>query len=238
MNESTNVLFVPYSAKQIHEHCTVPKLANVFLSSGAEVILVQLDDAVDGIPQECQIIKDVGWKFELAFKHLKGKSFRHLYVWDSDIDPLDFNPNLFSDIMEKNWIDTAHPSLSLDSFQDWSNGYVDNNTLNQQFIGRYMSCLPVMALTFNQRAWNILDSLFDQRYSGELWSYGFAPTGNKAFVDSMPICHTRKVTPRYANDPAYIEMDRNMFDAMKRLGVRHPCGSPSDWMECGKFNRL
>jgi hypothetical protein len=230
-----DIVFVPFQSRD-NSLGTVPKIANCFLSAGAEVILIQLDDPVDGIPDGCTIIKDRGWKYELAMKHLGDRTdFRHLFLWDSDLDPLDFDPNEFSRCMIHNWLDAAHPTLSRDSFQDWQNGFTDSKNIENGFSGRYMSYLPVMALTLNVRAWSIIKELLGS-YRGDLWSYGFAPLGNLGFIDTQVIKHMRQTGSN--SDPAWWEsINSKMTDAHFKHGVQHPCWGLEDHIAIGRFNR-
>lgn len=239
-----NILFVPYQNKPT-DRITVPLLVNQFITHGDSVILIQLDDEIPNIPKSSlvQIIKDRGGKFELALKYvqvpLKGK----LFLWDSDIDPCNFDPNLFVQIMDANWLDCAHPTLSRKGYHDWQLGFVNEDNLAAGFLGRYMPGLPVMAPVYSELGWERFRAIFSDfidtsiHAGGGCWSFGLAQVGNLGFIDSMEIIHAR---PGLGVQPDSIEWKEtiNSINEAKKLGVHSPIELVTNPLGIGQFRRI
>jgi hypothetical protein len=181
----------------------VKEAVKKFENAGAEVMLLAYDD-VDLTNLNCPVIRDVGWKWQLAFRHLKPEKvneYDFIFFWDDDLDFPDFDPRRFIEIMIKNRLAMAQPAIRSDyplshgitalkpQPPPWLNGAGRAKT---RIVGRLTNFVEIMAPVFTREAWReFFCYLNEENKSG--WGYDYIPLSRKGIVDVLPVTHAREV---------------------------------------------
>lgn len=161
------------------------------------LIFVYDDTSFDEeIFSRCNFIYEKAIKWQYMKKYLTPdfcKKYDYIFIWDDDIDSLQFSCKRFLDIMERNNLEMAQPALSRDSF---FSHYI---TLHHPTkVGRLTDYVENMVPVFSsdgwEKYWNIMSS--DDYFWG--WGYTFVARSackykNMGIVDSEVVKHTRPV---------------------------------------------
>lgn len=182
----------------------LPGVMEAFLGAGADCWLLQYDDAELAVPEGVRVIRDKGYKWQLAIKHLHPDAVAEydcIFFWDDDLGVSDFDPTRFARIMRTNRLDMAQPAIQ--SPHGLSHAITrhrpcppprrdpDGVTIHP-VVGRLTNFVEIMAPVFTREAWREFYSYLDLgNRSG--WGYDYIPLGRKGIVDVMPVVHTRAV---------------------------------------------
>ena len=182
----------------------LPEVLECFLEAGADCILMQYDDSDLEVPIGVNIVRDRGYKFQLALRHLhpdKVEAYDFIYFWDDDLRVTNFDPLGFAEIMRINHLDMAQPEVS--SSYGLSHSITKPHKLGSpvrspdgkttySIVGRLTNFVEIMAPVFTRDAWRTFYGyLVPENCSG--WGYDYVPMGRKGIVDLMTVEHTRPV---------------------------------------------
>ncbi len=175
-----------------------------FLNAGADCLLLQYDEADLQVPGTVRVIRDKGFKFPLAIRHLHPdavKEYDFIFYWDDDLGIENFDPLRFARIMEINRLDMAQPAIQ--SPHGLSHAITrhrpapppwrgpDGRTA-RSVVGRLTNFVEIMAPVFTRKGWREFYGYLDaENLSG--WGYDYVPMGRKGIVDALPVVHTRAV---------------------------------------------
>ena len=201
-NEVAKMLYVAptgASAKDL-----LPRVLETFLGAGADCLLLQYDGAEMQVPDGVRIIRDRGYKFPLAIRHLPSEAvaeYDYIFFWDDDLGVKDFDPKRFVRIMEANRLAMAQPAIH--SPHGLSHAITkhrpcpppwrdpDGKTVHP-VVGRLTNFVEIMAPVFTREAWQeFYGYLYAENRSG--WGYDYIPLGRKGIVDALPVVHARAV---------------------------------------------
>ncbi|MBB5353726.1 hypothetical protein HNR46_003987 [Haloferula luteola] len=175
-----------------------------FQAAGADCFLLQYDEADILFPNNPTTIKDRGYKWQLALRHLtpeKVANYDFIFYWDDDLDCTGFDPLRFVRIMTANRLSLAQPAIR--SPHGLSHGITAWRAcpLPRRFkdsdeplpvVGRLTNFVEIMAPVFTRDAWTEFHSYLDEE-NGSGWGYDYVPLGRKGIVDALPVVHTRPV---------------------------------------------
>ncbi len=182
----------------------VERALTCFQRAGADCLLLQYDDAEMEVRSGTRIIKDRGYKWQLALRHLAPETvaaYDFIFYWDDDLDCEDFDPLRFVRIMTANRLSVAQPAIQ--SPHGLSHGITAWRAcpLPRRFkdsdeplpvVGRLTNFVEIMAPVFAREAWTEFHSYLDEE-NGSGWGYDYVPLGRKGIVDALPVVHTRPV---------------------------------------------
>ena len=182
----------------------LPGVMETFLGVGADCWLLQYDDAELAVPEGVRVIRDKGYKWQLALKHLHPDAvadYDCMFFWDDDLGVSDFDPMRFARIMRTNRLDMAQPatqsphglSHAITRHRPCPPPWRDPDGVTAHpVVGRLTNFVEIMAPVFTRGAWREFYSYLDpENRSG--WGYDYIPLGRKGIVDVMPVVHTRAV---------------------------------------------
>lgn len=194
----------------------LPGVINAFRSAGADCWLLQYDEAELEMPTEVKMIRDKGFKWQLALRHLHPDSvadYDFLFFWDDDLGVNAFDPLRFARIMRANRLEMAQPAIqSLHGLSHeitrhrpcpppWRD---PDGMTTHPVVGRLTNFVEIMAPVFTRGAWREFYSYLDPaNRSG--WGYDYIPLGRKGIVDAMPVVHTRAVQSNNGDSQAEIQ---------------------------------
>jgi len=182
----------------------LPAVLETFLNAGADCCLLQYDGAELPIPEGVRVIRDNGYKWQLALKYLKPDmvaAYDFIFFWDDDLGVDDFDPGRFVRIMRTNRLDMAQPALrsphgfshSITKHRSCPPPWRDPDGVTvHPVVGRLTNFVEIMAPVFTRVAWlEFYSYLNPENQSG--WGYDYIPLGRKGIVDAMSVVHTRAV---------------------------------------------
>ncbi|HEY8961569.1 MAG TPA: DUF707 domain-containing protein [Luteolibacter sp.] len=203
----------------------LPDVLDCFLKAGSDCLLLQYDDAALEVPDEVGLIRDQGYKWQLAFRHLHPdivSEYDYLFFWDDDLGVKDFDPQRFARIMRTNRLDMAQPAI------ETPHGLSHPITKRKPcppprrrgdgkavrtIVGRTTNFVEIMAPVFTHAAWREFYGYLDpDNRSG--WGYDYIPLGRKGIVDVLPVVHTRAVQSMNAGSQAELQRflnDQGLF---------------------------
>jgi hypothetical protein len=175
-----------------------------FEGAGADCLLLLYEDANLEIPDTVRIIRDRGYKWQLAQRHLSSASvadYDYIFYWDDDLDTSGFDPIRFARIMNSNRLSMAQPAIKS---PHWISHSITaqhplppprrSRTCREQLsvVGRLTNFVEIMAPVFSREAWLEFHSyLSEDNRSG--WGYDYIPLARKGIIDSLSVIHTRPV---------------------------------------------
>ena len=182
----------------------LPAVLGRFQSAGADCLLLQYDDAELSLPPGTRLIRDRGYKWQLALRHLNPEAledYDYVFFWDDDIGVADFDPARFMRIMQSNRLDMAQPAIrsphglshSITGFRPLPPPWRDPDGVTAHpVVGRLTNFAEIMVPVFTREAWREFYGYLDpDNRSG--WGYDYIPFGRKGVVDALPVVHTRAV---------------------------------------------
>ncbi|MDB6078123.1 MAG: uncharacterized protein JWO82_1870, partial [Akkermansiaceae bacterium] len=135
-----------------------------------------------------------------------------IFFWDDDLDPLDFEPRRFVELMRLNGLQMAQPSIVplyrlAHAITSWNEnlpaGINRANCLSERIVGRMTNFVEIMAPAFTRDAWlELYQYMSPLNASG--WGYDYVPLGRRGIIDLMPVVHTRRV--QSLNDEAMADI--------------------------------
>lgn len=179
----------------------LPGVLDDFLSAGADCWLLQYDQGELPVPEGVRVIRDRGYKWQLAFRHLHPDAvaeYDYIFFWDDDLGVQDFDPLRFARIMRANRLDMAQPAirsphkLSHSITQHRPRPLLWRDPGGPQVAGRLTNFVEIMAPVFSRSAWCEFYGYLDPKNESG-WGYDYIPLGRKGIVDVMPVVHTRAV---------------------------------------------
>lgn len=195
----------------------LPAALDAFRGAGADVWLIQYDEADLAIPAATRLVRDKGCKWQLALRHLHPDAiaeYDYIFFWDDDLDARDFDPMRFVRIMGMNRLDMAQPAIrsahvlshDITRYQPCPPPWRDPDGVTfHPVVGRFTNFVEIMAPVFTRIAWREFFGYLDpENRSG--WGYDFIPLGRKGIVDALPVTHTRAV--RSINSESEAEIRR------------------------------
>lgn len=182
----------------------LPMVMNAFERVGADCWLLQYDDSELDIAQGARSVRDKGYKWQLAERHLHPDTvsdYDLIFFWDDDLGVSDFDPLRFARIMKANQLDMAQPAVqsphglshAITRHRPCPPPWRDPDGVTvHPVVGRLTNFVEIMAPVFTRDAWREFYSYLDsQNRTG--WGYDYIPLGRKGIVDVMPVVHTRAV---------------------------------------------
>lgn len=202
LSNSLRLLYV--SPVGADSEALLPTILDSFLAVGADCWLLQYDDAELPVPDGVRLIRDRGYKFPLALRHLHPQvvaDYDFIFFWDDDLRVKQFDPMRFARIMLENRLEMAQPAIQSPhelSHRITAHRYVPPPWLDPNgrevypVVGRLTNFVEIMAPVFTREAWREFYSYLDPgNRSG--WGYDYIPLGRKGIVDAMPVVHARAV---------------------------------------------
>jgi hypothetical protein len=182
----------------------LPDVLDVFQNAGADILLLQYDNAELPVTPEARIVRDRGYKWQLAVRHLHPdhlKEYDYIFFWDDDMGVEGFDPARFVEIMQMNRLEMAQPAIQ--SPHGLSHAITRHRACPLPFrspiddsvnpvVGRLTNFVEIMVPVFTREAWReFYGYLEPENRSG--WGYDYIPLGRKGIVDALPVVHTRAV---------------------------------------------
>jgi hypothetical protein len=182
----------------------LPGMLERFRDAGADCLLLQYDEADLPIPPGVRVIRDRGYKWQLALRHLDPdeiSAYDYIFFWDDDIGVADFDPLRFIQIMRANRLDMAQPAIQ--SPHGLSHSITGHRSCPMPrrepdgesvhlVVGRLTNFVEIMVPVFTREAWREFHRYLDaENRSG--WGYDYIPLGRKGVIDALPVIHTRAV---------------------------------------------
>jgi hypothetical protein len=199
----------------------LPEVLDVFQSADADCLLLQYDEADLPVPDGIRVIRDKGYKWQLALRHLSPdivQDYDYIFFWDDDLSMTGFDPLHFVRIMQANRLEMAQPAIL--SSHGLSHNITrpkpcpppwrePNGDATHSVVGRLTNFVEIMAPVFTRDAWSEFYGYLDpSNRSG--WGYDYIPLGRKGIVDIMPVRHTRPV--QSINDDSERDLRRFLDD--------------------------
>lgn len=199
----------------------LPDVLHVFRKAGADILLLQYDNADMDLPPDVRVIRDRGFKWQLAVRHLHPDSltdYDYIFFWDDDLGTDGFDPDRFISIMRTNRLEMAQPSIQ--SPHGLSHAITRHRPCPQPFrcpeegkirpvVGRLTNFVEIMAPVYTRESWREFYGYLDpDNRSG--WGYDYIPLGRKGIVDALPVVHTRAV--QSINHESEMDIKRFMDD--------------------------
>ncbi len=142
----------------------------------------------------CNFIYEKGLKWHFMKKYLipaNLNAYDYVLPWDDDIDISSFDLSNFLDIMQRNNLEVAQPSLTHDSY------YTHGATLARMgLIGRYTDFVEIMAQVYTKEAWAKFWPYMETDWNH--WGWGYDTLANSlcnyskmGIVDCESIRHTK-----------------------------------------------
>lgn len=139
--------------------------------------------------RQCRFIYEKGLKWQFCKKFLTPgfiAGYAYIFVWDDDIELLDFSYRDFIKIMRRNALDMAQPALSRDSYA------THKITLARRGnkIGRLTDFVEIMVPVFTAEAWIKFWKMLGQDAG---WGWGYDMVAKKALGFKMGIVDCQQV---------------------------------------------
>lgn len=175
-----------------------------FRAAGADCLVLQYDDSQFELPPDVRVIREPGFKWQLALRHLAPDAvadYDFIFFWDDDLAVQEFDPLRFAQIMRSNRLAMAQPAI--ESPHGLSHGITRRKSCPASWrfanspevipvVGRLTNFVEIMAPVFSREGWKEFYGYLDpENRSG--WGYDYIPLGRKGVVDVMPVIHTRPV---------------------------------------------
>ena len=166
------------------------KIRRVFPESAFDFLIIGYDEADFGeLSQGIELIRDRGQKWRLIKKYLTPErvaGYEYVFMWDDDIDPCDFDALEFLEVLRRNELEVAQPSLTTDSFS-----FHPITVKSKCAIGRLTNFVEIMCPAYSAKTWPAIYNYIDPEINEFGWGYDLIPIGRKGIVDAMPVRHTR-----------------------------------------------
>jgi hypothetical protein len=182
----------------------LPGVMETFRGAGADCWMLNYDDAEFAVPVGVRVIRDKGYKWQLALQHLQPEAvaeYDYVFFWDDDLRVSGFDPLRFVRIMQANRLEMAQPAIhsphglshAITRHRPCPPPWRDPDGVTVlPVVGRLTNFVEIMAPVFSRQAWREFYSYLDPaNQSG--WGYDYIPLGRKGIVDAMPVEHTRAV---------------------------------------------
>lgn len=191
------------------------KILLKFGTSNFDYIIFSYDDTNfdEEIFKTCKIIKEEGIIYYFFKKYITPEltsKYDYVFLAMDDLDILEFNHQNVFEIMERNNLDVASPTLTRDSFFSWNIMLTKNNK-----IGRLADMAELFILIFKADKYPKFWELMREDYN--YWGWGYV-TLMKSFcryriglIDSETIRHVRPVREFETRPEAF--NDRKRFHA-------------------------
>lgn len=166
------------------------RLLTVFPRDRFDFLIIAYDDTdFSDLGDGIRVIRDRGQKWGLAKRHLTPElvaNYEYVFIWDDDIAPATFNAETYLDILRRNSLDIAQPSLSADSY------IFHPITANRGApVGRLTNFVEIMCPAYSSRIWPAIYAYIDPEINELGWGYDYIPLGRKGVIDCMSVHHTR-----------------------------------------------
>lgn len=183
----------------------LPETHEIFERAGADLLLLQYEDAELPPGHTAKVIRDQGHKWQLAVRYLRPKEveeYDFLFFWDDDIEITGFDPLRFVRIIHENRLQMAQPAI--ESRHGLSHPITARRPCRAPWrfagseeeyrvVGRLTNFVEVMVPVFTREAWQeIYGYLSEDNQSG--WGYDYVPLSRKGIIDALPVRHTRPVS--------------------------------------------
>src|SRR5690606_38754096 len=135
------------------------RATTLFRKAGAECWLPKYEDVTLYLPEGVKVWREDGHKWQFAKKYLKPElieEFDYIFLWDDDIDILEFCPIQFIKIMWLNNLDMAQPALTDDSYSSHAITVMKPSRPplgNWSIVGRRTNFVEIMVPAFTREAW-------------------------------------------------------------------------------------
>ena len=166
------------------------KIRARFPDSIFDFLIIAYDDAEFGeLSAGIELVRDRGQKWRLIKKYLTPErvaNYEYVFMWDDDIDPGSFDSAQFIEILRRNHLDIAQPSLTSDSYS-----FHPITVQRSSEVGRLTNFVEIMCPVYAAKTWPAIYSYIDPDINEFGWGYDLIPIGRKGIVDAMPVRHTR-----------------------------------------------
>ena len=203
-----------------------------FEGARADCMLLQYEDADLDIPATIRVIRDCGFKWQLAQRHLPPDvvaDYDYIFYWDDDLDTDGFDPIRFARIMISNRLAMAQPAIKS---RHWISHpitaqhpippplRVRNSPEQVSVVGRLTNFVEIMAPVFSRDGWIEFHSyLTEANRSG--WGYDYIPMARKGIIDALPVIHTRPVQSINADSEADLRCFLDQHGLFRHDAVAH-----------------
>ncbi len=192
--EKKNLYFTAASSR--HKHLVAKAIERLGHNDFDYIIVVwdgsRFDDAIFN---KCRVIYEPGITFKFIKKYLTPElcsRYEYLFLWDDDIDILDFNYKNFLNIFERNHLQMAQPSLTPDSYYTFTLTLKDPD----QKVGRYTDFVEVMVPVIRADCWPPYWKMIREDFSH--WGLGYDSYArsvcgfkNLGIIDAESVAHTK-----------------------------------------------
>lgn len=202
----------------VKEKIYLEKIIRKFGHEDFDYLIFVYDDTEFSEPvfARCTFIREKRFKWYCGKVYLTPdfcKKYDYIFFWDGDIDIQDFSYKNFIDIMERNNLEMAQPSLCRDSH------YSIPITLRRKRykVGRFCDFVEVMVPVFTFEAWFKFWQMLEKDYNYYGWGYddlarSFCNYHNMGIVDQECVRHTKSL----CRDPSRPEERKIFFDKHKK----------------------
>lgn len=229
-NDACKMLYVSPVGASAAE--LLPEVIKTFRRAGVDCWLLQYDDAEFDLTTEVKVIRDQGFKWQLALRHLHPDvvaDYDFLFFWDDDLEVNHFDPLRFAAIMEANRLEMAQPAIrsryglshAITRHRPCPPPWRDPDGVTvHPVVGRLTNFVEIMAPVFTRRAWREFYSYLEpENQSG--WGYDYIPIGRKGIVDAMPVVHTRPVQSNSSQSQGEIRRFLNSQGLFRHAHAEH-----------------
>jgi hypothetical protein len=203
-----------------------------FEGARADCMLLQYEEANLDIPTTVRVIRDRGFKWQLAQRHLPPDAvadYDYIFYWDDDLDTDGFDPVRFARIMMSNRLSIAQPAIKSPHWISHSITAQHPVPPPRRFrsspeqvsvVGRLTNFVEIMAPVFSRDGWVEFHSyLTEDNRSG--WGYDYIPMARKGIIDSLPVIHTRSVQSINADSEADLRRFLDQHGLFRHEAVAH-----------------
>ncbi len=145
---------------------------------------------------QCELIRRRGHKWILAKELLVPEicaAYDYIFIWDADIDITLFDVSRFLDLLYRNKLQMAQPSLTPDSYFTW-----ELTVQRPDRPGRFSDFVEIMVPVFSAAAWVTFRDMI--RLENNPWGYGYDLFAKSVcefdamgIVDCTPVRHLQPV---------------------------------------------
>jgi len=183
------------------------KIITSFGTKDFDYLIFVYDDTelTEAIFNCCDIIYGSGLKWQFGKKYITPdycSKYDYIFYWDHDILVGDFSAGQFLDIMKRNNLEMAQPSLTRESF------FSHSITLSDPLVGvgRYTDFVEVMIPVFSYQAWVKYWDMLEKGYNYWGWGYDFFAKSicgftNMGTIDCQSVTHTDPITSMNTTAP-------------------------------------
>ncbi len=181
------------------------KIIHRFGYDNFDFLIFAYDDTVfdEEIFARCIVIREKGLRWQFYKKHLTSEfcsKYKWIFLWPDDIDVDEFQPRAFLEIMARNRLECAQPSLSHRSV------YSHKITLSnpEHRIGRYTDFVEIMIPVFTAKAWSRYWDMVESETNYWGWGYdlyarSLCRYSNMGIVDCMSVTHVKPLRDCHAS---------------------------------------